>query len=144
MTHTYQYKLINFIFIFIYKYDKNYFLSDFDNNFETTPELFDNERIRARIFKEFKKEISNINDKNKYIEFKNKLKNNFLFEEYESEKLREISQWLENLKIEAELNIKEKIYKKFFYNVFKICKFLIFLTLGKIRVNDLNKEIEKV
>jgi hypothetical protein len=58
--------------------------------------------------------------------------------------LRDINQKLEILKTDAELNMKDEFYDKFFFPLFKALKLIIFISLGRIRILRINETIEKV
>jgi hypothetical protein len=137
----YQYKLIKFLFEHIFKISlTNEVLDENDViNLSDDMKLFNNENIRAKIFKLFKKQMR------KWKEFLNKLvQSQESFQKLDSEKLRELNQNLENIKIEAELGRKDKFYDKFFFPMFKCLKLMVFISLGKIRIEKLKETIENV
>lgn len=149
--HPYLYKLMLILFDYVY-------LNPLSK--DTQIHDIENEKVRSKIYKEYKKEIFS----RKIESLKKKLKASQTNEIFNSqsetwtinpsadtinkqttpEKLREINQILENLKNEAENLGKNKIYEKFFFPIFKTLKLVVFISLGKIRVNKLREAVENV
>lgn len=99
------------------------------------------EKHKNNILNKFRNDVVN-----KFQDFKNKLKEiNFIqCGSGGVDKLREINQSLENLKIDSELIGKDEFYENFYYYLFKYLKLIIFTSLGKLRIEKLNNSIEKV
>jgi hypothetical protein len=132
--YLYLYKLIIILFDHILKINLNEDTESF-NDFIT------NDKIKAKIVREFKREIYN----KKFDDFKNKLfKCHSEFYKLSSDKLREINIVLDNLKIEAEEKGRDEIYNNFFFPLYKTLKLAVFISLGRIRVDKIKGTIDIV
>ncbi len=139
--HLYQFKLVKFIFDYVIKI--NIFTTEVNQNSVTKKEIdiYSNEKVRVRIFKEFRKIIYN----NKIENFRNKLKNSQdQFLELSQEMLREVGLILDAIKIEADAAGKDSIHQNFMYPIFKALKLIIFISINKNRTRLTIGSLEKV
>jgi hypothetical protein len=132
----YQCKLIKLILEHFFKISLGFLEDDGSRG-----DIFEIEKNRNLIFKEFKKIMMG----DKFSQFQQKLKDLSLeFTNMHADLLREINQTLENLKVEAELKGRDECFEHFFYHLFKSMKLIIFILLGKIRIEKVKESIEKV
>jgi hypothetical protein len=131
--------LVKFLFEYVFK---NISLFDnISNNSITNEEILNNEKIKVKIFKEFRKIIYN----SRVEGFRKKLKESQdEFIKFTQDKLRELGGILDSIKSEADKDGKDNIYENFLYPIFKSLKLIIFISISKNRNVLILDSIEKV
>lgn len=149
----YQYKFVALILEMLFNRDlSQFFVNDISINtrlqepaklvcVELGSEISENEKIKAKLIKEFKKEVLYF----KISNFIKKLKKSCeSFLELDKDILKEISQFLDCIKEEASSAKETLPYKKFFFPLLKVLKLTVFITLGTQRIDKLKDTVEKV
>lgn len=140
--YAYQYKLVKFLLEHVIT--SSLICEKFDDvsiNEMTWEEILNNEKIKVKIFKEFRRIIYNIRIEG----FRKKLiSSQEEFLKSTQDKLRELGGVLDSIKLEAEKQGKDIIYENFLYPLFKSLKLIIFISISKNRNIVILDSIEKV